>query len=113
MPTAGPFIAAITGLGMVRRRVSIGMYSLRRTLPTSSGVRIPPSPPLSLTSPPAPAPPCRPHPAVAAHLPHVRARAERATRPRQHDNSHRFVALRLLDRVAELPARERADRVHL
>src|ERR1700730_7216000 len=52
MPTAGPFIAAITGLAMVRRRVSIGMYSLRRTLPTSSGVRIPPSPPISLTSAP-------------------------------------------------------------
>src|SRR5713101_3355304 len=43
MPAAGPFMAAITGLGMVRRRVSIGMYSLRSTLPTSSAVRIPPS----------------------------------------------------------------------
>src|SRR5450759_1250980 len=43
IPTAGPFMAAITGLGMVRRRVSIGMYSVRSTLPTSSGVRIPPS----------------------------------------------------------------------
>src|SRR5216683_6098539 len=43
MPAAGPFIAAITGLGMVRRRTSMGMYSLRSTLPTSSGVRIPPS----------------------------------------------------------------------
>src|SRR4029077_7461328 len=52
MPTAGPFIAAITGLGMVRRRVSIGMYSFRRTLPTSSGVLIWPSPTISVTSAP-------------------------------------------------------------
>jgi hypothetical protein len=43
MPTAGPFMAAITGLAIVRRRVSIGMYSVRSTLPTSSGVRIPAS----------------------------------------------------------------------
>src|SRR5450759_4160104 len=43
IPTAGPFMAAITGLGMERKRVSIGMYSVRSTLPTSSGVRIPPS----------------------------------------------------------------------
>src|SRR5216683_2200983 len=52
-PTAGPFMAAITGLGIVRRRVSIGMYSLRSTLPTSSGVLIPaPSLTISLTSAP-------------------------------------------------------------
>src|ERR1700694_106545 len=43
MPAAGPFMAAITGLGILRNRVSIRMYPLRSTFPTSSGVRIPPS----------------------------------------------------------------------
>src|ERR1700687_4650002 len=60
IPTAGPFIAAITGLGIVRRRVSIGMYSLRSTLPASSGVRMPPPCAISVTS--APEQNARPHP---------------------------------------------------
>ena len=60
MPIAGPFIAAITGFGIVRRRVSIGMYSLRRTLPTSSGVRMPAPCTISVTS--APEQKARPEP---------------------------------------------------
>src|SRR5438445_2518797 len=55
-------MAAITGLGMVRRRVSIGMYSLRRTLPTSSGVRIPPPPSVTISVTSAPEQNARPVP---------------------------------------------------
>src|SRR3989441_786013 len=62
MPAAGPFMAAITGLGIVRRRVSIGMYSLRRTLPTSSGVRIPPPPSVTISVTSAPEQKARPDP---------------------------------------------------
>src|SRR6202165_3778708 len=52
MPTAGPFIAAITGFGIVRRRIRIGMYSVRSTLPTSSGERMPAPAAISVTSAP-------------------------------------------------------------
>src|SRR5438445_683227 len=62
IPAAGPFMAAITGLGIVRRRVSIGMYSLRRTLPTSSGVRIPPPPAVTISVTSAPEQNARPVP---------------------------------------------------
>src|SRR3981081_3263536 len=92
MPTAGPFIAAITGLGMVRRRESIGMYSLRSTLPTSSGVRRPPSPTISVTS-----------------APEQHGRRE----PVEAHAAHGVVPLNLFDRVAELLPCQRTDRVHL
>src|SRR5712692_7602368 len=52
MPTAGPFSAPTTGFGIVRRRWSMGRYSSRSTRPTSSGVRMPPSPCISVTSAP-------------------------------------------------------------
>src|SRR5205814_9347274 len=55
----------------------------------------------------------RAHASVLDHLSHVGARRESATRAGQDDNTHRVVALGLLDRVGELPARERADGVHL
>ena len=53
-------MAAITGLGMVRSRVSIGMYSLRNTLPTSSGVRM--LPPCANSPTSAPEQNARPEP---------------------------------------------------
>src|SRR5690348_5498910 len=53
MPRAGPFSAAMTGLGIVRSRMNIAPYSSRRIRPSSSGVRASMPWSISPMSPPA------------------------------------------------------------
>src|SRR5438093_3591404 len=55
----------------------------------------------------------RPHSTAADHLGDVSAGAEGAAAARENDDANGVIALGLLDRLAELLPRTRADRVHL